>query len=512
MRGDYGGSVTVDDSENQQDADTDLHVPIRASVGVSGYLGGCASDPEKDWLYGVITSVDEGEDSAPDSQVTFQVSSFPTRLSNLPLVTEKGNGSSPVTLLTRALNLLGLPSSLYDLSGLGNVSAPITKVHIQGNNAVDELRKYCRAFGADLFVNEVGILVAEQWKDENDSVELAIPAAAVVNAKRQTKTELGPSIIKVMGRFYSHTEEPCEDGSPCDDSGGNTPPKGKQANPMGGGQEHYCSSKPVWKKDAVVRIVGRAAGGDRDALALDNADFNQAAGDGTLNYVEGIQDGYADVNYDVSSGASAPGYDDIEPSLAGPIPMAREHEAPGVENRDDKAGKGGVRDVIHKLAVKAGKMVKGKGGGAGAGKANTGAQSQNRDKSAMEREPTRIEMICKDVALLEEFGVREEEIDNQYVPNQARALALAERTLKEFKMARKAWNVNTVYIPCLEVNSVISFVVPNTNQVVTGLLVQVSTEYSAGGPECSQSLVVESFEDAEVVCTEDSDQTSTTVA
>lgn len=509
MRGEYGGSVTLDNSAGLQGPD-DVHVPIRGSVSVSGYLAGCGSDPQTDWLYGVITSVDEGEDSAPDSQVSFQVSSFPSRAARLPLVTEKGSGNDPKTLLTRAMQLLGVPSSLYDFSAI-TATAPLAKVHIQGDNALEELKKFCRAFGADMFVNEAGILVAEPWKDENSAVDFVIPPEAVVNAQRQTARELGPSIIKVIGRYYSNMEEPGTDGAPANNNAGNNQPKGGNANPMGGGNEHYCSSKPVWKKDAVVRIVGRAGGGDRDALALENADFDQAAGDGVLNWVEGIQDNYADVNYDVSSGATAPGEDDIEPNLKGKQPLAREHEAPGVEDRNAKVGKDGLRDVVHKLAVKVGKAAGGKrGGGAGGGGKGGGGSSQTRDKSSVEREPTRIEMICKDTALLTEFGVREEEIDNPYVPNQARALELATRTLKEFKMARRAWEVNLGYVPCLQLNTVVTFTVPNTGESVTGLLVQVGTDYNAAGPECAQSVVVESFEDAEVICTEDSDQTSTT--
>ena len=499
MRGQYGGTL-VAVNVGRKYPSAWANNPIRAGISVSGDLYGCGSGAAVNWLNGVIDAPDEEYDpDAPNSEMSFGVGSFAARLGNKPVNTYQFDGMTANQVLAELVDTFGgLPSSLYSFA-LSSAQT-FNKIIVQGDNLLEEARKVARAAGGDLYINHLGILTATDWKDNGDAVDVVIPQTAVLGASKSLATSQGVSRVKVRGRWLDNKEIPGVDGAPSPSSTQNKPPGGNKS-PLGTGDTCICSATPVWKGEHKLNVRGKFNMGPN---GMRNGELATSMMYGDISYMDEQPDGSMEATIRNTGPYGAwpainnlNGYDAIPLQMTAYGDFDRDWQWPGRNNWIDK--KGG-RELIHKLAVKleasgSGRGGGGRGGRGGGGGSGGGSTSKQTPRSQDEGEEIRVECTVNDSGLRNEFGVAIEEIDNPYVKTEASACSLGARRFAEFKMGRHPWTVRIAYMPCIELNQVVRFTIPGTSGTVTGLVTELTVNYSADPISADMELVVESFED-----------------
>lgn len=371
---------------------------------------------------------------------------------------------------------------------------------VAGSDLLAEMTRIAVAGRSDLFVQRNGVLVATAWKDNSDGVDTAIPPQAVESARRVSAIEGTsggvPTRVRVRGKFI--LDYNCGE---VDLTNSQLP---SASTPSGGGNQpsRGAAEKCIIAGKGTPAIIThqQADGSSED---IDNSDAQSSWG--TASLVAG---------WESSSGASASQWLEgvFNSQVVGPdgyVP-AGEHSVT-IERQGRKLQMKDIDASVAKYArlakqgeqqaqgeERASRSLGGKPGGRGVGGISggfagfAGFGGGSPDKNTDEPEPTQIEVVVEDEDLIAKYGVIDEDIWNPYVSDKDTLFEIAVRRFQEAKMLEDQWSVQCAYLPCLQLGDVVTFEVPQTQEVVTGLLTGIRLSYDPT-PSATMDLTIESF-------------------
>jgi len=462
------GKVTLTNQEQQYTTGANRWIPIRINL-TNTVTSDLADDSclagNVNWINGIILS---GGDSRriEEDMFTVNVGSYFTTLRGKPVNTHYYI-DTPSTILADVLSVYcGIPAALIDLTGMA--AAPTIRGVVQGNDVYAECAKLAQVAQSDLFVQVAGTLTAEAWADDDSSVDFVLPNETIISAVLQRSREKGPSRITVRGRWQGSYG--C--GTKMLNNAVSGPPDSIKRD--------HCYKNGLGETRSTLTFKNLA--GDKQAIRNAGFIFN---GDQEFSKLT-----------DVPEGGSTAVIDAL-PDGGGYLPPATLSQTSAVilartgdgQETDDPGTKSQVNDDRlsqhdHVIAAMTGTPP--------------GAFSVNNtdaDKTGDARDGNRLEMIVQDSDLAAEFGVSSEEIDNPYVSDQYTAFVLAVRKFKEFKMQRNTYKVSVAYMPCIEINNVVTFTTPDGDKTVTGRVANIVVGYTPSPIKVTMTLTVESFEE-----------------
>jgi hypothetical protein len=475
----YGGSIELTNDSNQYtDALrwTQMQVALDAAV-LSDLTDDSCFAGDVTWLNGVIHEVSSAYGLSRNA-VSLKLQSYFSAFKRKAVNSERYDDSVSLVMSEIATIFGGIPSSLIDFSDLtsSNVYAVVS-----GNNLLAELQKLANVGLADLYVNRGGIMVTGSWKDGSSTVDHVIDDAAIISATRGVGSGSGPSRFIVRGRFISTFEA----GESVLSAGGDNKGQPRGNDPSKQGQVRKCTRQGVGSATNRVKIKN-LSGDDPDVR---NSRVTTASGSQS-RVSRVVSSGRGEMVVEIESptgGDLGQGDSEIELDVRGERKPKQEYEDPNSKQRplrenisDEGYGRGNMGRSLQDLPVA--QYPKNEGG-------------KDSDKASDEPDPIRIEMWVNDPDLQNEFGVVTQQVDNLYASDMDTLFELGIRKCQEFKMARRTWQVNTKYLPCLEVNDVVTFTTPDDENTVTGRLTQITVKYSGAGPKADMALAIQSFED-----------------
>jgi len=497
MKSNYSASVAVVDKDGVYRRDLVLTV-VTVTLNCSGLASDVTGDPacffgNIQWVNGLIASVEETE-VLSQRMSQFRVKSFFARLGRKPINTEADIGTANTALTRIAVVYAAVPAALYSF----NVAEKGVCGPISGGNLIDEMRQVAQAGEGTLFVNELGVLRADSWKDNTDSTDTVIPDEAVRSAKIARNDAFLPSRIRTRGCFFSQydlvvslNDDQSQQGPGTSGNSGTgaTTKCIKTGVPIENVEVKFSKVKATAKdlKSAVFSVIGFVV--EKFKELLDGA--------AKLDIVPGA-------GYLLKSADAPTAYEETIVDIRGHKRKPREEDADELKHRpgkDDATRDKAIGKMSEALIGKGGVMLptfqlsKGPVGGGG-----TVNQSQHRSTVRLESEysETQIEMVVTDPDLQTEFGIITEQIENRYVPSKETLFDISVRRFQEIKMERNSWEVETAYLPCIKLNDIVQFKTPllqdGTQQTVIGLITALKVSYSPQ-PLATMSMVVESFED-----------------
>lgn len=497
MFGGYRGSIRLTNQNVQYTENTLLWSPVSLGIESTGgtidiTLPECFFGTTL-WLNGIIHSAKD-DIKLSDRHIVAEVRSYFAQMSRKPVTTEYFSATNTNTPLDSVATTYGaIPSGLLNLL-LSDPNRFFGVVH--GNSILDELAKLAQSAEADLFTQIDGKLTAEHWKNINSPIDVIIPNEAVISATKNLSTAIGPSRVVVRGRFISehvcgeqtlsneNTEDPCEDQDhrSAEDQG-----KIFRNSCFGLTRPHVSMNVKNIKgrkedlRSAAVIVDGTCSAGS------EYANPRQPLGDKYENMIS-VDEGEIDVLLtDNCEGILEAGDHLFKMRVVGRNRHTREHGDPNTRRRPLRANQTkNTRFVQNMLSMSTGVQVARLNDVIG-GVVDT-------DKSGDSKDTNRIEMEVTDPDLAAEFGIITEQIDNDYICDYETLFDVAVRRFNQFKMGRKTWTVQTVYLPCLKLNQKVQFVSPDNNEIVNGLLTDISIKYDTQKPKSTMMLTIQSFE------------------
>ena len=449
----------------------------------------CFTGSDIFWIYGVVLAVNSQADEQGKWVALLKIGSFVSKHSKKPINTELYKDATIQTVLGDVLGTYAaLPAALYDITGI--VDTRLLWGIVSGNNLIEEAKKLAHVAHCELYVTRDGIFTANPWNDGSSGVDINIPEEALINTSFNADTSLVPSRVIVRGKFISAFDAGERVLSAEDWENPFTP---KEFNPSNqSGKIRKCVNVGINQPEVTLKLKN-LLGNDVD---LKNATF-EVEGDGEFNFVRKIDDGgfavISVVGVDEPPGSNpdkfiGQGTKEFQVIVKGKHRPAVEATAAASQQRPLQANGLYYGQIIGRMSSNmtglplAELPELGDGGG------------KDLDKMADEPEPMRIEMVVGDADLQAEYGIVTAQVDNLYISDMEGLFEQGIRRLQEGKMRRNAWIVNCVYLPCIELNKVVSFTALD-GTAVTGVVVEIDVGYTASGPSANMKLVVHSIED-----------------
>ena len=481
IRTSYDATVNLINKDKQYGSAlrwTPFQVTTTASVLHSSLADVTCFEGSKIWVYGIVLSVDDTRELY-EIFCSLKIGSFAARLGKKPVNTEKYDFADTSAVLAELASTYGgLGSAVYDFSpitGDGKIYAVIS-----GNNILEEMKKVAQTAKAYLFVDETGILTAKHWKDNTSGVDIVIPPQAINSAAIGRDTSIIPSQLTVRGRYVSQFD--CGDQVLSSEDWDNpfTPqsfrPHDKQ------GQLKKCAWLGVGQVESEI-ILGKLRGSKED---LRNATY-VVSGDAEFSFTTAVKDNTVRIALSGPSSAYlSQGNKEFDVKVTGK--MRPKNEYVGANSQ-----MGPLRSSMLVPGTILGRMARNLTGLPMAEWPEDLLKGPDKDKTADEPDPLRIEMVVNDSDLQAEFGVVTEQLENLYVFDYETLFNIAVRQFQEYKMKRNTWKVNCMYLPCLELNQVVTFTTPDGEEV-TGLLTDIEIQYDST-PKMGMGLVIEAFDD-----------------
>lgn len=413
------------------------------------------------WINGVIQSIDDGCQIA-DKDFKASIASFFSVLVNKPINTHYYDTTAATVLLDILQVYCGVPVALFSIS----VSASPSIVGIvQGADVWSECFKLAQCCRSDMFVQVGGILKIATWKDHNSIVNWALPREAIISVTRTRGVEKGPSRIRIRGRHVSKYD--------CG-------PRLMSTNPV---NEPSSVSKDKCYRNGLgepsSQIVLKNLGGSENDLTNASYILN-----GDLKFDVMTSSDIKDATATIKTVPKEDSYLEAATDSKVFYKVLGRNSKGQLENQttDLKAHKDHLTIHDKALAKLAGLPL---GVLSIANKdPHMGGESGDRD---------RLEMVINDPALQANFGLITEEVDNSYISDGYTAFIIGIRKVQEYLMGRNKYKLKTAYLPALQINDVITFIVTDTDQALTGRVVDINVEYDAAASSISMDLEVECF-------------------
>jgi len=486
LRGAYTATIQLANKDQAFTTATFLGKPIMIhldtdSLASSGIDSSCFQGNLR-WIYGIVKSAEQQE-GVSVSTMNLQVVSFASRLAKKPINTKVYDSTTTIdSVLGDIVNTFGgLPTALYNFEATNFT----TCTAISGDNMLDEAKKVAQAAKQVLFVNRNGMLVTESWRD-NSTIDVQLPPEAIKSASRTVPLTQQASFINVRGCWISGIKKGKTEQNSKRGGSKNRGKKGKLIKCFSLAVPVPVLIVPIGNlpngavESGEVTVESPGAFSDspgRDvALAMENAEnraYIEVSPDGTQG--SDTTDGFDGTDREVEIGYTA--YDE----------HPEEYESPDatIANPKDKKDDAALINMFRRFNPRVG----------GGGQASLIAPKETLTKTKEEVIEFQRQQVVKDTDLMADVGVVWDEFSNLYVDQPETLFDIGVRKFVDDKMSRKAWTVELVYVTCIDVNDVIKFTVPESLEVVTGLVTDIQLTYQGAGPSAQMTMTVESFED-----------------
>lgn len=442
-------SITVD-SAVIDEIDISNSAPFAGTVVI---LNGVVTSPLNDW-------------KIANNSFSINVSSFFSTLNRKSLNTQTYTGTVGAAIADILTNYCGLPLALYSISISNNVTLQSV---VSGTDAYAEVVKLAEVGLCDCFCQVGGQLVIEPWKGPASPVDLVIPSEAIMSVSKRRSTEKGVTRVMVKGRFTG--DHNCGPKSIFQNHSNPTQLK-KDKCYMNGIPEP--SSRVVFKN-----------------LSADKQDINNASfvltGDLTFDHMNSKeQQNSLAVLY--ASEAGTPHFvENVGLKTITSLILSRNtgnssETGDGVDRR--------VRGV--KRGLKTADRVFAKMAGLPPG---TVLAPDQTSESGDSDDRNRITVSVVDTGLISEFGIVQEDLDNEYIPDGFTAFLVALRRFQTFRMQRNTYQVQLMFLAGLAINDVVSFDLPDGSDTITGRVTSLKYSHTANPPKTVIDLEVQSFEE-----------------
>ena len=477
------GSLTFSDTTCLDDPDcSDINRPVTATVETtldsSGNLAAintCYSETPV-WLNGLMRSYSR---SNADGTTTVDVSSFFEYLNSKPILTQQFKGYWLSEVLDTIFRYYaGVPMALYS-----TIDFKETRVlgPVQGN-IFTELQTLAQAGQASIYTQVGGKLEMGLWKDDASPIEFDIPEEAVISAEPAQYRYPTTTMINLKGASISKFD--CGEKDLKNDENDN-PGKGKK-----------CIISGLKVKN--IKIDLNSLTGDEENLKSAEILFNNNY---TVTGKKEIKNKIISTKARKSVGFFGPITSELTYRVKGKNRSATDE----TYNENYRANKfwenpKGAYDVFMRLAAREFPVPYSSFGLGAFGSprfiSSNSSEGKNQN-NPVETQLQQLETIIIDPDL-NANGVSVESLENKYVYTKPKLFKLGVRRFQEIKMAQNTWNVETIYLPCIKLNQVVQFKVPETEGctqktikgIVSGIDLDHSTDTSSGVSCTSMRLAI----------------------
>lgn len=451
--------------------DTSMLYPCCEEV-PAGYAACFATAPTTKWVNGVMTT--STEKSEPVSELSVSVSSFFTHLGSKAVATQQFN----YELLSNVLPILaeyyaGIPGSLYTFA----ITDTRIRGPVEGTSLMEELRLLAQAGRAHLFVQVGGDLTMAPWKDHTSGIDLTITREWIISAERAEKGPTRTSLIRFRGAELTKYDcglKPFTDSRESTNSGG-----------YSGRPGHFSLCQTSGIPTPVMKV-------SLDNLVANEQDIKNAtwASDNTaVQKVEQVKDGGLVAEIAKTDGSW---FDDT--SSVSKVLVYGQHkdkyEHPDRRGRPDKRKVDKIANSIYSSLVSFTNQ------GFPPAHSSFGDFSGDRPSEDFHQDqgnPVQIETIAQ-TTYISDCGIAQEDHENKYVFYREQLFNLAVRRFQELRMEENTWNLEIAYLPCLRLNQVIEFELPETAEcglrTVVGIVAGITLNYDAETPRATQQVTV----------------------
>jgi len=353
----------------------------------------------------------------------------------------------------------GVPGTSFCINSISPnpVNGPV-----EGNSTLSEMALLAQAGCANLFIQVDGCLTVEGWKDHTDASEITIPQ--VIAAKPSSYTNQNTTAIRVRGGSRSQVS--------C----------GQQVlsnNSQGAG--------PV-KKCHIAGVKSVCANFDLTGLTGDETDIKGAE---VLSEFFGTQNQpKTDINkgsfkggYKLKNGGQLPKNIQVCDNflVTGSLQDVRE------QSQSFSRGNGASNGNFASFADYFQSIVKNQypppfftGGSVYGGYFYKGTIRQplysETDEGLYTDQPSKIQQeVVAIPASISDCGISVEDITNKYVLCNEALFKIAVRRFQEIQLANNTWDVEIPYLPCIRLNQVVTFEVPQSSdtcpvETITGIV------------------------------------------
>lgn len=451
VNGEYSASIELLDADCLDSAPcSGFCVPVTAGINTNLVRGTQTSDEiptavkncynvSPDWINGLMNSY--GRSNAEFNSV-YDVASYFEYLKNKAISTQQFPAAALSAVLPTVINIYaGVPNSLLDIVSYDN---NLIKGPVEGNNLWDELQLLAQAGCADLFVQVGGKLTIEKWKDHNSSVELVIPDSVIISAEKAKFTPPNTTAIRVRGasitgftsgtRTLSNNEQGPGATSKCVQSGLKTPVVELSFNNLTGNEDDLRNAQILASNFKVFKEKAKIKQGSLTARVrnLNPAEFFGPTPTSSLFLFSGT----------VRS--------NIDEKLGGRPADKKKNSRRNPSNIIQSA-------LNYGFPVPYSSFGKGAFGSEAFTENDSSGASPISDRSTAQQVETVLFNPKINVC-----GVSFEELENKYIFSRYLLFKLAVRRYQEIKMSQNVWNVETAYYPCIKLNQVVEFNVPET--------------------------------------------------
>jgi len=486
LNGDYTATVELLDADCLDSAPcTGFCQPVQAGINTALIRGANTSsliptsvkncyNTSPNWINGLMNSYARSES---DFSSVYDVTSYFEYLKNKAISTQQLPGVLLSTVLPTVIGVYaGVPNSLLDIVSYDN---NFIKGPIEGNNLWDELQSLAQAGCADLFVQVGGKLTIEKWKDHTSPVELVIPDSVMISAEKAKYTPPNTTAIRAKGasitgftagtRTLSNNEQGPGAVTKCVQSGLKTPVVELTFNNLTGSEEDLRNAQILASNFNVFRKKAKIKGGGIQYIArnLNPSEFFGPTPKGSLFVVSGT------VRSDIDEKLNPRATDKKKNSKRDPSNVLQNALNYGYPVPMSSFGKGafGSESFVEPEPT---------------------ANSPIADRSS----PQQVETVLYSPKI-NVCGFSTEEIDNKYIFSRYLLVKLAARRYQEIILSQNVWNVDIAYYPCIKLNQVVEFNVPETKNCgvkkIKGIVAGIDVSHSTaddGTQETSMSLSI----------------------
>jgi hypothetical protein len=412
----------------------------------------------------------------PVSEISGTVSSFFTHLAQKPISTQRFNLTQVNTVLeTIADYYAGIPNTIRSFSP---VTPNVVMGPVEGSSLYEEMRLVAQAGYSHLFVQVGGVLTVEPWKDDSNSPEVYISRDWIVSAEKAERTPTRTSIVRFRGAELSKYDcglKPFTDARNAANSGGYASRPGFFS---------MCQRSGIPTPTMKVNLDNLAANESDIKNGIWSSDVTE------VQEVERIQDGNVAVKVVKQDGTW---FDDQ--TTTGKILLYGQHkedesEASTKSQPQDKSRRTKTSNVVfstfQSFVNKGFPPTYSSFGGPAQDQTSTDFQED-------QGSPTQIDAVAQ-INAVSSCGIAQEDHENKYIVHREHLFNLAIRRFQELSMESHAWNIEVAYLPCLRLNQMVVFELPETVECgireVKGIIASMTIDYDSDGPKATQKLVV----------------------
>lgn len=446
-------TIEVANKNNVYYSDSYLHKLITLTTNING--------TQKIIFKGHIVGYDPNYELGAKHNLAFSCQSIFNRLSRKPINTEKYDTVSFSTLIGDILTQYnGYSAATYDLT-YGNPSGTFTNICVNEPSTIEAIKKLAEASYQEIFVNLEGKLVTEQYTalDETPLSEVTLPPEYVHEAKVTYTDEIAFSTVRVRGGYKANIIQP--DAFIYSFTYLNTFPN------------------PYPTAQILVPYATSAPSECFENAAITSSDPNFVSA--YVSNVTNVSNFYVlDVQAEVEAPYIATGSHDIIITVTPAAVEILSTNAFGTQITN--LNKGTTRRNLKKIYWESHPQR------------TKGSTDFRGMKPPDEKEVNRYDVYVQDVSLHALVGTLWTELDNVYIPDEASCELIGERYLQEYKQNRKIWEITLAPYLDINLNTRLTFQVPDLGTQIIGVVREINFEYQASNNSLIETVRLEELQ------------------